>query len=140
MTPMYNNGFYQQYPIQQQYQPQFNYQGYAQQVQPQVAVKTVNDFGEITANDVSMQTPYSIFVKSDLSELQVRKWNNLGTIDISLFKPVLEDNPNKLSNEVEKRKFDLSEESTRALCEYFDNRIDKLESLIKPKKAKAGEK
>lgn len=38
----------------------------------------VNDFSEITANDVPMNGQGEVFVKNDLSEVQIRAWNANG--------------------------------------------------------------
>lgn len=53
--------------------------------------RTVNNFSEITANDVPMTGGFAVFPKADLSEIEVRQWNANGTISARSFKPVLAD-------------------------------------------------
>lgn len=76
-------------------QNQFNY---PQQVQQNnFTGKFVNDFSEITANDVPMNVPASIFVKTDGSEIQIRSWNGNGLIETKSYKPILDDLSSKAS-------------------------------------------
>lgn len=57
-----------------------------------ISGKYVNDFSEITANDVPMDIPSSVFIKADGSEIQIRSWNGQGLIDTKTYKPILEEN------------------------------------------------
>lgn len=94
--------YYQPTPLQNTYgmQPSMYQQNYQQpqamqyQAQPTsynsyLSGKTVNNFSEITANDVPMTGGIAVFPKADLSEIEVRQWNANGTISARSFKPVL---------------------------------------------------
>ena len=62
-----------------------------------------------------------------------------GQTRILTFKPVLDDNPNTLSNEDEKLKISALENVTALFQEKFDtinDKIDKIEKYLKPVKAK----
>lgn len=43
--------------------------------------RQVGSFNEITANDVPMNGGFALFPKSDLSEIQIRRWTPQGTIE-----------------------------------------------------------
>ena len=59
--------------------------------QPQGIIgRSVNDFSEITANDVPMDGRSAVFPKNDMSEIQVRTWGNDGKIIATSYKPILE--------------------------------------------------
>ena len=108
-----------QQPIQMQYIQQ-----------PQMIGRYVNDFTEITANDVPMDGRSAVFVKSDMSEIQTRAWSADGKIIPITFKPVLiEQNENK--EKQENLKIDLSDESTKAFMKRFDDISDRLEKMEK---------
>lgn len=82
--------------MEQQY-PQYNQQNQfmQQQIQQQtqgIVGKIVNDFSELTANDVPMNGSAAFFPKADGSELQVRSWTANGTIQTVVYKPVLDQN------------------------------------------------
>lgn len=78
-------------PFMNQQQPYGLQQQTYQQPQPQMrmgmAGKYVSDFGEVSANDVPMDGNYATFVKNDMSEIQLRKWNPNGTIETLSYKP-----------------------------------------------------
>lgn len=145
--PQMNNGYNQQ--MQNPYQQrmdflqsyQQNLQQPAQQMQQiQIPVslngKIVPGAEVITANDVPMDGSMAFFPKQDMSEIYVKFWENNGTIRTIVFKPLLDQNPNNLSQTEEKPKFDLSEASTTAFMQRFDElvgKIDRLEeSMTKP--------
>ena len=90
------------------------YQNYYQQPQIQTIItRTVNSFDEISANDVPMSSPYSVFVKSDMSEIQLRRWNGNGQIEsFSYSGRTLEDTKEP------------------SLQEYLDERLDRIEKLM----------
>lgn len=128
MQPFVNPNYFN--PYQQMYQPP--------QLQPQplpsytpniaqngLSGKYVNDFSEITANDVPMSGSGAMFIKNDLSEIQVRNWNANGLIDIKTYKPYIA--PVSTLDEQEPV-FDIP----KALS-GIDERLDKLESLLKRK-------
>lgn len=93
--------------------------------QPQGIIgRTVNDFSEITANDVPMDGRSAIFPKNDMSEIQVRTWGNDGKIITTSYKPILE-HQNKVADvsilESEKLKIGLSDDVTAAFMKRFDD-------------------
>ena len=105
----------QQYPQYSQ-QNQFMQQT-IQQNQPQGIVgKIVNDFSELTANDVPMNGSAAFFPKADGSELQVRSWTANGTIQTVVYKPVLDQNQAEGTN-IPQMDFNALNEDVRALRE-----------------------
>ena len=108
-----------QQPIQMQYIQQ-----------QQMIGRYVNDFSEVTANDVPMDGRSAVFVKSDMSEIQTRAWSADGKIVPVTYKPVLvEQKENK--EKQENLKFELSDESTKAFMERFDDISERLEKMEK---------
>lgn len=104
--------------MEQQY-PQFSQQNQFMQqpVQQQGIVgKIVNDFSELTANDVPMNGSAAFFPKADGSELQVRSWTANGTIQTVVYKPVLDQNQVDGTN-IPQMDFNALNEDMRALRE-----------------------
>ena len=129
------NSYMTQYPayqynqmgnMQQRYQPQQEFQ-----MQSGLFGKVVQDAENIIPSDVPMNGAVAFFPKSDLSEIYAKQWGTDGKISTSVFKPVLEDNPNKLSTETEKLKFDLSENVTEVFEKHFDTLFSKIDELEK---------
>lgn len=109
-----------------------------QQYQPMhhgVVTKIVDDFSQITANDVPMDSNGAFFVKKDGSEIQHRVWTAQGTIANRPFKAVSSvsmDNAQPNSENV-------SAQAINELLALFDSkftelnsRFDKIEKVIKP--------
>ena len=93
--------------------------------QPQGIIgRPVNDFSEITANDVPMDGRSAVFPKNDMSEIQVRTWGNDGKIITTSYKPILE-HQNQMADisilESEKLKIQLSDDVTAAFMKRFDD-------------------
>ena len=93
--------------------------------QPQGIIgRSVNDFSEITANDVPMDGRSAVFPKNDMSEIQVRTWGNDGKIITTSYKPILE-HQNQMADisilESEKLKIRLSDDVTAAFMKRFDD-------------------
>ena len=122
---------YQSY--QQAYNPMQNIQRFQQpdQMQQGIFGKVVQSQDSIVANDVPMNGSVAFFPKSDLSEIYAKQWSADGTISTMVFKPIQNDNPNKLSTETEKLKFDLSENVTEVFEKHFDTLFSKIEELEK---------
>lgn len=125
---------YQQY--QQAYNPMQNIQRFQQQQQPEqiqqgIFGKVVQSQDSIVANDVPMNGSVAFFPKSDLSEIYAKQWSADGTISTMVFKPVKNDNPNKLSQDTEKLKIGLSDEATEIFNKHFDTLFSKMEELEK---------
>ena len=93
--------------------------------QPQGIIgRPVNDFSEITANDVPMDGRSAVFPKNDMSEIQVRTQGNDGKIITTSYKPILE-HQNQMTDisilESEKLKIRLSDDVTAAFMKRFDD-------------------
>ena len=122
---------YQSY--QQAYNPMQNIQRFQQPEQMQQGIfgKVVQSQDSIVANDVPMNGSVAFFPKSDLSEIYAKQWSADGTISTMVFKPVQNDNPNKLSQDTEKLKIGLSDEATEVFEKHFDTLFSKIEELEK---------
>lgn len=121
MNPYQQQNNYQ--PMQSQYIPQTgqyqqNFQPQIQQIQQPVGLvgRAVNDFSEIKADDVPMNGTPAIFVKNDMSEIEVRIWGKDGLIRPTSYKPILEQNQSKQTN-IPKMDFNALNEDVRALRE-----------------------
>ena len=125
---------YQSY--QQAYNPMQNIQRFQQpqqfeQMQQGIFGKVVQSQDSIVANDVPMNGAVAFFPKSDLSEIYAKQWSADGTISTMVFKPIQNDNPNKLSQDTEKLKIMLSDEATEIFNKHFDTLFSKMEELEK---------
>lgn len=120
------NPYAQQFNNYQPRMPQYQQQIFQQQqIQPQIPTlsgRAVNDFNEVTANDVPMNGSIAIFPKADYSEIEARQWNSNGTISKIVFKPIQIDNPNNDAPTEEKSKY---EEISKQLDGVF-SRLDEL--------------
>lgn len=125
---------------QQNQQNQQTQQAFPQQVpQAQTAFnglngRIVDDFCTISANDVPMDATGAVFIKRDGSEIQWRMWNANGTIATTSYKPIQSVSDIQTGNVTsidEKRKFDLSDASTEAFMQRFDDINEKLEKIEK---------
>lgn len=110
-------------PMQSQYIPQMgqyqqNFQSQIQQIQQPIGLvgRAVNDFSEIKADDVPMNGTPAIFVKNDMSEIEVRIWGKDGLIRPTSYKPILEQNNEDATN-MPKMDFNALNEDVRALRE-----------------------
>lgn len=134
--PQANNYMPQYQTYQQAYNPMQNIQRFQQQQQPDqmqqgIFGKVVQSQDSIVANDVPMNGSVAFFPKSDLSEIYAKQWSADGTISTMVFKPVQNDNPNKLSQDTEKLKIGLSDEATEIFNKHFDTLFSKMEELEK---------
>ena len=109
--------------------------------QPQGIIgRSVNDFSEITANDVPMDGRSAVFPKNDMSEIQVRTWGNDGKIITTSYKPILE-HQNQMADSIsilesEKLKIGLSDDVTDAFMKRFDDIEKRLDDFITKSTAK----
>lgn len=152
MYPNYGYGFN---PYQSQYQQQYQPQVVGQQQQtPQPTFQTsiptnnqiqsfpgryVNDFSEISVNEVPMDGKFALFAKTDMSELVAKAWNANGQIVNIVFKPCVEDKTETSTQESQKAEITLSAELSDMLTKRFDDissQIEKLQGIIKPTRAK----
>ena len=131
-----NNYMPQYQTYQQAYNPMQNIQRFHQPQQPEqmqqgIFGKVVQSQDSIVANDVPMNGAVAFFPKSDLSEIYAKQWSADGTISTMVFKPIQNDNPNKLSQDSEKLKIGLSDEATEVFEKHFDTLFSKMEELEK---------
>lgn len=134
--PQANNYMPQYQTYQQAYNPIQNIQRFQQpqqfeQIQQGIFGKVVQSQDSIVANDVPMNGAVAFFPKSDLSEIYAKQWSADGTISTMVFKPVQNDNFNKLSQDTEKLKIGLSDEATEVFEKHFDTLFSKIEELEK---------
>ena len=134
--PQANNYIPQYQTYQQAYNTMQNIQRFQQpqqfeQMHQGIFGKVVQSQDSIVANDVPMNGSVAFFPKSDLSEIYAKQWSADGTISTMVFKPVQNDNTNKLSQETEKLKLDLSENVTEVFEKHFDTLFSKIEELEK---------
>lgn len=131
MQPFVNPNYFNPYPMYQQPQIQPQMPSYAQNVaQNGLSGKYVGDFSEITANDVPMTGQGALFIKGDLSEIQLRNWNANGLIDIKAFKPFVPDV--EVSTQSTEHAY-LPSDELRTALESINDRLDKMEGLLKRK-------
>ena len=109
-------------------------QNMTQQVPPMLG-RYVNDFSEVTANDVPMDGRSAVFVKSDLSEIQTRAWSADGKIVPVVFRPVPVEQETSQKSE-EKITVGLSDENIQAFMKRFDDINDRLDKMEKSMSAK----
>ena len=101
--------------------------------------KVVESMDIVKVTDIPMDGNVYYFPKADGTEIYSKQFMVNGQTRILTFKPVLDDNPNTLSNEDEKLKISALENVTALFQERFDtinDKIDKIEKYLKPVKAK----
>lgn len=132
MQPYPNPNYFQQYnPMMQQQRLQQMEQMYPQFAQPQIGLmgKVVDDTSNININDVSMDGRWSVFPKSDMSEIVCKRWKNDGTIESTSYKPILGTQNSEVdtlsTNDINQPRI-----ATDELTEVFTQRFDKLEKQI----------
>ena len=118
--PQVNSYVPQYQSYQPAYNPMQNIQRFQQPQQPEqmqqgIFGKVVQSQDSIVANDVPMNGSVAFFPKSDLSEIYAKQLSADGTISTMVFKPIQNDNPNKLSQDTEKLKIGLSAKPQRYL-------------------------
>lgn len=134
--PQVNSYVPQYQSYQSAYNPMQNIQRFQQPQQPEqmqqgIFGKVVQSQDSIVANDVPMNGSVAFFPKSDLSEIYAKQWSADGTISTMVFKPIQNDNPNKLPQDTEKLKIGLSDEATEVFEKHFDTLFSKIEELEK---------
>jgi hypothetical protein len=105
--------------------------------------KVIDDFSSISANDVPMDNNGAIFIKRDNSEIQHRVWANDGTIKTTSYKPYLATQNDKTENLPQndfESKITLSDESTQAFMNRFDEIMARLDKIDKSASGKRGAK
>lgn len=128
---------YQSY--QQAYNPMQNIQRFQQpqqfeQMQQGIFGKVVQSQDSIVANDVPMNGSVAFFPKSDLSEIYAKQWSADGTISTMVFKPVQNDNTNKLSQDTEKLKIEDFNTILDCISGKVDNVLIEIRKIIEQPK------
>lgn len=120
-------------------QPGMNYQNnnYLQQAQG-MAGKYVNDFSEITANDVPMGGQPAIFVRNDRNEIQLREWSPNGQILSTLYRPYKEE-PQQAIEQSSQPSFDVKAELLDPIFDKLSELEQQLAKLSKPTTKKVAE-
>lgn len=98
--------------------------------------RIVNSIEEITANDVPMNVPYSIFPKNDLSQIYIKSWNANGTIQTIAYAPIQPENTEQGAS-IPQTDFNALNEDVRALRQEISERFDRLENSMTNSKTRA---
>lgn len=138
MQPYVNPNYFAQYQQQQMnpYQQRMDFlQSYQQNLQQQVQAnqqmnvigKIVDGIEAVKAIDIPMDGAMYYFPKADGTEVYGKRWIvGEGRTVILPFKPILESDPNNISNEDKKSNL----EPFREFAEVFEKRFDNLENRI----------
>ena len=98
--------------------------------------KMVDSIDVVKATDIPMDGSTYYFPKADGTEVYCKQWLQNGTTRILTFKPVLESEPNNLSSEEEKLKFDTFNAILEGIQEDVKTLNEKVDKLSKPTRAK----
>lgn len=94
--------------------------------------RAVNDFSEIKADDVPMNGTPAVFIKNDMSEIEIRVWGKDGLIRPTTYKPILEQNQADGTN-LPQNDFTALNDGINAFREEILARLDNIEkSVAKP--------
>lgn len=107
--------------------PQPQYQ--TQQVQG-IPCRYAQAFEQINVNEIPMDGNYAVFLKNDLSEIQIKKWNGNGGIDSISFKPAMEQCKAETTPQ---DNFQVISDRISALETAIGGRFDRLETAMIPK-------
>lgn len=105
-----------------------------EQMQQGIFGKVVQSQDSIVANDVPMNGSVAFFPKSDLSEIYAKQWSADGTISTMVFKPIQNDNPNKLSQDTEKLKIEDFNTILDCISGKVDNVLIEIRKIIEQPK------
>ena len=145
MQPYPNPNYYTQYQ-----QPQFNpylqrmenLQQFQQTINPapqnqyMSIGKVVESMDMVKVADIPMDGQPYYFPKADGSEIYSKQFMPNGQTRILTFKPLLESEPNNLSNEEEKSKLGAFFEVLEGIQEDIKTLSEKVDKISKPNKAK----
>ena len=146
MQPYLNPNYFNQYnQIPNPYMDRMaQLQQYQQSLQQPVSQSQMSAMGKIVdsmdvvkATDIPMDGNAYYFPKADGTEVYCKQWLQNGTTRILTFKPVLEDNPNNLSSEEEKLKFEGFESVLTDISENVDSILEKINEITTPQKTNA---
>lgn len=153
MQPFPNPNYYAQY--QQQFNPYMqrmeNLQQFQQAIQqPQVPTpmqmtnQQLNPLGKIVESldivkvtDIPMDGNMYYFPKADGTEIYSKQFMPNGQTRILTFKPLLDSEPNTLSNEEEKAKFEPINNVLRGIQEDIKALTEKVDKISKPSVSKS---
>ena len=139
MQPYLNPNYFNQYQqmpnpyvdrMAQLQQYQQSLQQPVSQTQMSAIGKIVDSIDVVKATDIPMDGNSYYFPKADGTEVYCKQWLQNGTTRILTFKPVFEDNPNNVSSNTEKFKFDLSDKATDTLMKRFDDIEKRLDDFF----------
>lgn len=156
MQQYQNPNFYGQQFMQPQFNPYLqrmeNLQQFQQAIQQPMVPTSMsganqfNPFGKIVESmdvvkvtDIPMDGNMYYFPQADGQAIYGKKFLPNGQTQILAYKPILDDNPNTLSNDDEKTNLDLLQCVTDLFQENIsslNDRLDKIEKYLKPTKAK----
>ena len=156
MQQFQTSNYYGQPYIQQQYNPYLqrmeNLQQFQQAIQQPMVPTSMsganqfNPFGKLVESmdivkvtDIPMDGNMYYFPQADGQAIYGKKFLPNGQTQILTFKPILDDNPNILSQNEEKFDFGVFNELTDIFKEQLNSltdKIDKIEKYLKPTKAK----
>lgn len=146
----YNYG-YQQPQFNPYMQRMENLQQFQQTLQPQLQNnpnltpglnmlasigKVVESMDIVKVTDIPMDGNIYYFPKADGTEIYSKQFMPNGQTRILTFKPILEDNPNILSNEEEKSLYDALNSVLVGIQEDVRTLNDKVDKISKPTRAK----
>ena len=100
-----------------------------------MAGRYVNDFSEITANDVPMGGQPAVFIKNDRGEIQLREWSPNGQIITTLYKPQIEPKQSEVSNVSNIPQQPLFDAKTEILEPIFNKLADLEQQVAKLSKS-----
>lgn len=101
-----------------------------QQSQPQGLIgKIVNDVSIVSPNDVPMDGNVAVFPKNDMSEIYCKQWQQDGTIQTVVYRPVQAENPQSGTN-MPQIDFDGFINDMRSFREEISDRFDRLEKSM----------
>ena len=98
--------------------------------QMNVIGKIVDSIDVVKATDVPMDGNMYYFPKADGTEIFGKQWLANGQTRILTFKPVLDTEPNNVSNTEEKLKIALSDEATEVFMKRFDELEKRLDDFM----------
>ena len=152
MQPFPNPNYYAQY--QQQFNPYMqrmeNLQQFQQAiqqppVQQQMAMpnqlaplgKVVESLDIVKVTDIPMDGNMYYFPKADGTEIYSKQFMPNGQTRILTFKPILDSEPNTLSNEEEKAKFEPINNVLRGIQDDIKTLTEKVDKISKPTVSKS---
>ena len=153
MQQFQNPNYFNQQYYQQQYNPYMqrmeNLQQFQQAIQqPMVPtqmsganqispfIKIVESIDMVKATDIPMDGNMYYFPKADSSEIYGKAWTLNGQTRILTFKPVLDDNPNTLSQNEEKLNLEVLGQVLEGIQSDIKLLTEKLDKISKPTRTK----